>query len=308
MHAPLHALETHLNLLITSLSQTNTFSNAPQIAADLVADDDRLTAALNDLQRHQENWARIDALRAEAASLEDLLKDQIRQTVAFRQNIVSIHPSIEESEDDEEEEEEAEEGEKPKEIDYQTLLAFAARIGKHNAAAAREAEAEAARNKMAAKKQTNGAGVGGDNVTAETSAELDRINNSVAQTRAQMGMAFPDANLLRVGALGQLQLLRERQQTLENDEKSIQAAVDREVEKMVRQTEDIADDPTEVVGDRTDEVPEDAASSYHQQGNAVDQSSAQRVSAGLPSALATRPPKRKKVDLDFPSSDEEDVE
>jgi hypothetical protein len=297
VHAPLNALEQHLNRLVTSLSQTNAFTNAPQIAKELVADDDRLTAALHDLQKHQRNWARIDALREEARGLEDLLKDQMRQTVALRQNIVSIHPSIE---DEEEDEEDGTVGE----IDYQTLLAFAARIGKHNAAAAREAEAEAVRRKIATK--VNGSTAGGaeareTEVTAETTAELSRIDDSVGTTRAALGMAFPDANVLRTGALGQLQLLREKHQTsIGDDDDQIFAAVDRDVEALVRQTEDVADEP------QMDEAADvDVDDSTYQANTTHHHHPAQTASTA---AAPARPPKRKKVDLDFPSSDEEEDE
>lgn len=325
---PLNSLETHLNSLITSLTQTNTFSNAPQIAKDLLSDDDNLTASLNLLQRHQQNYARILNLRAEVASLQEQLKDTIRRCVALRQEIGQIHPSIVESLDSDEEEEEEDSETKIAEIDYKTLLAFAARIGKHNAAAAREAEAEAVRRKVAVKNKTSSItattnGVvpgqasvsGNENATAETEAELERINNTIALTRAQMGMAFPDANILRVGALGQLQLFQERQQHASSADDEVQAALEREVERMVRETEDVAEAEAEAEAAEEEEQgtwpsPEMSRRSIGggdfrpsaSQASAA-QSSHTKATGGPPAS--THVPKRK-LDLDFPSSDEED--
>ncbi|KAK7892473.1 hypothetical protein LTR67_007570 [Exophiala xenobiotica] len=307
---PLNSIETHLDSLITSLAQTNTFANAPQIAKDLVTDDDNLTASLTLLQRHQQNYARILELRTEVEELQSQLKDTIRGCVSFRQEIVEVHPSILDESDDEEEDQDT----NVSEIDYHTLLAFAARIGKHNAAAAREAEAEAVRRKVAAKNNAaNGVSDGGtENATAETEAELERINNTVAQTRAQMGMAFPDANILRIGALGQLQLLQEKQAGTGTN---VQETVDREVERMVRESEDVADPVVERVEEMTTESatwtsPEMAKQSLPgapgQIGQQIGQPSssqlAQRPGGGLPPGQP-----KKKVGLDFgTSSDEED--
>ncbi|KAL2434344.1 hypothetical protein ABEF95_000525 [Exophiala dermatitidis] len=326
--APLDSLESHLNSLITSLTQTNTFTNAPQIARDLVSDDDNLTASLNFLQRHQQNYARILNLRAEVVNLQEQLRDTIRQCVALRQEIGHIHPSILDSLDSDADDAEADQDTDTKvaEVDYQTLLSFAARIGKHNAAAAREAEAEAIRRKIAARNKTstttttNGVGsdsVGGkgdanENATAETEAELERINNTIALTRAQMGMAFPDANLLRVGALGQLQLLRERQQHTastgaDRGDAEAQAAIDREVERMVRETEDIAESEHEA--DVPEEEhrewpsPEMSRRSIGGDGRPSDQHARGSVAAHAPAP--SQEPKRK-LDLDFPSSDDEE--
>jgi hypothetical protein len=303
---PLNSIETHLDSLITSLAQTNTFASAPQIAKDLVTDDDNLTTSLTLLQRHQQNYARILELRTEVEELQSQLKDTIRGCVSFRQEIVQVHPSILDESDDEEEDQDT----NVSEIDYHTLLAFAARIGKHNAAAAREAEAEAVRRKVAAKnKVANGVSDGGtENATAETEAELERINNTVAQTRAQMGMAFPDANILRIGALGQLQLLQEKQAGTGTN---VQEAVDREVERLVRESEAVADPVVERVEETTTESaiwtsPEMAKQSLPgapgQTGQPSSSQLAQRPGSGLPPGQP-----KKKVGLDFgSSSDEED--
>lgn len=323
--APLNSLESHLNSLIASLTQTNTFTNAPQIAKELVSDDDNLTSALNLLQRHQQNYARILSLQGEVAGLQDQLKDTIRRCVALRQDIGQVHPLILENTDsDDDDEAEADTDAKVSEIDYHTLLSFAARMGKHNAAAAREAEAESVRRKVAARSRDAPAIANGvhdsttqrtENATAETEAELERIDNSVAQTRAQMGMAFPDANILRVGALGQLQLFQERQAHLSSGDAEIQAAVDREVERMVRESEDVApvaenesmqEDGLEEGNWMSPEITRATIPGAAGQSISAVQrqasTSQQRPRQTVPAAQAPR----RKVDLDFPSSDDED--
>jgi hypothetical protein len=338
--SPLDDIETHLTALITTLTQTNTFSNAPQLAKDLLADDDELASALSLLQRHQQNYARILNLREEVSSLQDQLKDTVRKCVAFKTEIGAINPSIVE-EDSEDEDEEDHEGEgSVAEVDYHTLLTFAARIGKHNTIAAKEAETEAIRRKIAAKNASSAAaavngvpsateppatqdtvtattgpdgesGVG--NNTVETTAELSRIDNAIAIDRARMGMSFPDGPTLRMGALGQLQLFRERQEHqfsggVRNEDESaklVQEAVEREVGRMVRETEDIA--PEEKGEEDTIDFPESPIL-----GRREDPATAATGQPSTSQGQAQRPPKspqpKKKLALDFPDSADEDDE
>ncbi|KAJ9640649.1 hypothetical protein H2204_003278 [Knufia peltigerae] len=311
---PLSSIENHLNALVANITQTNTFANAPQLAKDLVTDDDNLSSALTLLRKHQQNYARLLNLRVEVEDLQTQLQDTIRRSVAFREEILQIHPTILDDSDEEEDDDDDAQN-NITEIDYHTLLAFAARIGKHNAAAAREAEAEAVRRKVAAKREAvNGAADGEENATAETEAEVERINNTVAQTRAQMGMAFPDANLLRVGALGQLQLYQEKQATAGAN---VEDALDREVERLVRESEDIAEAVVEPVENtaaeegmgwsspelakRTLPGPSGQTEQAHGSGQASMPQQVKRQGGDLPPA----PPKRK-VALDFPASDDEE--
>ncbi|KIW93825.1 uncharacterized protein Z519_05140 [Cladophialophora bantiana CBS 173.52] len=337
---PLNSIETHLNALVTSFTQTNTFANAPQLAKDLIADDDELSSALSLLQRHQHNYARILDLRAEVATLQGQLKDTIRKCVSFKQEIGQINPSILDSDSDDE----GEDGNSQvAEVDYHTLLTFAARIGKHNTIAAREAEAESLRRKIAAKTNKerpsptaalNGVepsatgetaaerteGGRDENRTAETTAELMRINNTIALQRAQMGMSFPDAASLRVGALGQLQLFLERQRQQrggdggvgEDEDKAVQEALEKEVERLVRESEDIAEDTG--TGEKMAETDE-LINPELRRASTVDGEKNHDATAtgGHPStsqAQALKPPKppqqKRKLDLDFPDSDEED--
>ncbi|OAP56434.1 hypothetical protein AYL99_09613 [Fonsecaea erecta] len=362
---PLSSIETHLTALITSFTQTNTFANAPQLARDLLADDDELGSALSLLQRHQQNYAHILNLRAEVATLQEQLKDTIRKCVSFRQEIGQINPSILDSGSDDDEEEEDADNSHVAKVDYHTLLTFAARIGKHNTIAAREAEAESLRRKMATKnkEQTSPSAAalngvahpatdeGGaaeefteatdENRTAETTAELTRIDNSIALQRAQMGMSFPDAALLRVGALGQLQLFVERQRQQsgvdagvgEDESKAVQEALEREVERLVRETEDIAEDTgtdaemaegedTTTAAGGWPASPELKRSSTFEGEKSQDATASAAAQPLTTAAAATttsqgatqalkppnKPPQqpKRKLDLDFPDSDEED--
>src|SRR5277367_6792122 len=112
----LDALEASLNALLTSLTTTPTFSTAPATSDALLSADDSLTTSLTTLKQHQQNYARILHLRAEATRLEDQGQQQ--------------------------------------DVDYKTLLSFARRIGKHNIQAAREAEEESIRRSQKAKVRT----------------------------------------------------------------------------------------------------------------------------------------------------------
>ncbi|KIW66145.1 hypothetical protein PV04_08347 [Phialophora macrospora] len=334
--SPLDNIETHLTALITTLTQTNTFSNAPQLAKDLLADDDDLASALALLQRHQQNYARILNLREEVASLQEQLKDTVRKCVAFKTEIGAINPSIVD-EDSEDEDEDNQSG-PVSEVDYHTLLMFAARIGKHNTIAAKEAETEAVRRKIAAKNASAAAAVNGaqpateplatqdtatataegpdgesgiGNNTVETTAELSRIDNAIAIDRARMGMSFPDGPTLRMGALGQLQLFREQQGQhfsggVRNEDESaklVEEAVEREVGRMVRETEDIA--PEEKAEEEIIEFPESPILG-RREDPATAATGQPSTSQGQAQRLPKSPQPKRKLDLDFPDSDDED--
>jgi len=240
--ARLDTLEASFNALIASLTTTSSFANAPSAAQELVFADDALTSALATLRKHQDNYARILTLKDEANRLQDQIRGIIRTCGELRAEVGDIHPSILETDSDDEDEQAA----KQQDIDYKTLLAFAARIGKHNAVAAREAEQDSIRRKIEAKKKenisrpvnnangvtANGQAGGRDVVEMpkESQNDLNFLNSQVAAERAVKGMAFPAAEILRNGALGQLQLAREQG----GDD-----AVDKEVERWIRDAEDV---------------------------------------------------------------------
>ena len=91
---PLDALEASLSTLLTSLTTTPTCSTAPAASNALLAADDALTHSLTTLKKHQQNYARILHLRAEATRLENQIKSIIRTCGELRSEIGEIHPSI----------------------------------------------------------------------------------------------------------------------------------------------------------------------------------------------------------------------
>jgi hypothetical protein len=218
---PLDALETSLGALLTSLTSTPTFSTAPVASNALLTADDALTSSLTTLRRHQQNYARILHLRAEATRLEEQIKSIIRTCSELRSEIGAIHPSI--LDDSSEDEDENGEG-RQQDVDYKTLLSFARRIGKYNARAAREAEEDSIRRRQDAKGRASATSRPAANgslppVTMDTTSETGNIipdnerawlNETAVAARAAQGMAFPAAERLRLGMLGQLQYAREQ--------------------------------------------------------------------------------------------------
>lgn len=253
--ATLNSLETSFNALITSLTTTPSYSNAPSAAQSLLAADDSLTTALEALHTHQGNYARIVHLRAEAIRLEEQIKGTIRTCIDLRKEIGSIHPSILSHWDDAED---SDIDEADHDVDYHTLLSFASKIGKHNTAAAKAAEQESIRRLIQARKDeeeerkkpinVEQSKLNGSNAAAaapptagavianvESASqnlipqhEKDWLEAEAAMARARAGMAFPAAESLRKGALGRLQWVREQ----EGEE-----AVEREVERMIAEAE-----------------------------------------------------------------------
>lgn len=285
---PLNSLENSLNALLSSLTTTNTFSNAPTAAHDLLSADDALTTALDRLKGHQQNYRRILQLRSEAEYLQNQIKDIVRTCMDLRTELGDIHPSI--LDDDQEEDA----GTVSKEVDYNTLLAFAARIGKHNAAAAREAELESNRRRLESSKakavQSNGVttndGESTGNTTEESQAALAAINESLAFQRANVGMAFPPPDRLRMGVLGQLQLLREQQG---------EEAVDAEIERLVKSSESYIETEPQV-----DEPKNDVMEGV---------SKTEQRPSGRPAQAARHvpvPAKAKPVSLDFDDESDDD--
>ncbi|RVX73295.1 hypothetical protein B0A52_02937 [Exophiala mesophila] len=335
---PLNTLETQITSLIQTLSTTNTWTSAPIQTQALLSTDDDLGTAITLLQRHQHNYARILHLREESLALEEGLKSTIRQCISLREEVGRIHPSIldddDADDDDEEDEEKGQYDSTNSSVDYHTLLSFAARVGKHNASAAREAESESTRLKIAAKSTSPPTGTANgvsetQTRTEETDAELQRIKNNIAFRHAQMGMAFPDASSLRVGELGKLQLFRERQAVLvsssgsgsgvdvQRQQEEIDNLVEKEVERWVRQSEDVADATDDAPGGdgdvAVDEVMGGAGSAERDLAGSGSAAAAARRRASHGPGTQSRPqqgqapaaPKRK-LDLDFPSSDDED--
>lgn len=253
----LDALEASLNALLTSLTTTPTFSTAPATSDALLSADDSLTTSLTTLKQHQQNYARILHLRAEATRLEDQIKSIVRTCGELRTEIGGIHPSIlDDSSEDEDQ------GQR-QDVDYKTLLSFARRIGKHNIQAAREAEEESIRRSQKAKvRAAAAASRPATNGTVMLSATEDPselgniipdnerawLNETVIATRAAQGMAFPAAERLKLGMLGRLQYAREQggEESVEREiERLMGGSLENETSKMVVELENANAEPTE---------------------------------------------------------------
>jgi hypothetical protein len=299
----LDALEASLNTLLTSLTTTPTFSTAPAASNALLTADDALTTSLTTLKQHQQNYARILHLRAEATRLEDQIKSIVRTCGELRTEIGGIHPSIL----DDSSEDEDQEGQQ-QDVDYRTLLSFARRIGKHNTQAAREAEEESIRRSQKAKERATTASRPATNGTVMLSAtenpsELGNIipdnerawlNETVIATRAAQGMAFPAAERLKLGMLGRLQYAREQ---------GGEEAVEREIERLMggsleNETSKIAVEPGNMSAEPTEN---------QRQAKAQDP-----TSTSISNARSQRPPERKRSDaplnLDLWNEDDDEDE
>lgn len=275
---PLNLITSSLTSLTTSLTTTNTFATAPAASESLLAADDALSSALVVLKKHQANYAHIQHLRSEALRLEDQIKDIIRRCITYTSEINTISPAIIEDSDSDDED--------PKtEVDYNTLLTLASRIATYNTVAQREADASLLRVKREA--QMNGNGETHPEPGVEISGVLDA---EIARDRAMKGLAFPDAEILRLGALGRLQVIREQ---------GGEDAVDTEIERLIAESEGggpkiDGDVKMEFVDDKTSSIPDTRTGrgSQNQRQGAVP---TQRL-----------PQERKKVNLDLWGGDDED--
>ena len=297
----LDALEASLNALLTSLTTTPTFSTAPAASNALLTADDSLTTSLTTLKQHQQNYARILHLRAEATSLEDQIKSIVRTCGELRTEIGGIHPSIL----DDSSEDEDQEGQQ-QDVDYRTLLSFARRIGKHNIQAAREAEEESIRRSQKAKGRATAASQLATNGTVMLSAtenpsELGNIipdnerawlNETVIAARAAQGMAFPAAERLKLGMLGRLQYAREQ---------GGEEAVEREIERLMGGSLENETSKTAVEPENMNAEPTEKQRQTQVQGP---------TSTSISNARSQRPPERKRsvapLNLDLWNEDEDD--
>ena len=337
---PLNNLTTNLDALVNSLVHTNTYATVPTATSSLVTADDALTSALDTLKQHQANYARILHLREEAQRLEDELKSIIRKAVSLREDVGRVHPGILDDEESSDEDEEQEDTTLPlgtgksKDVDYHTLLNFAARIGKHNSLAAREAEREADKRKINAirkKEETSATKIasalgkaGAPTTTNHEEAQLEfqpekdvlelqalDLEASLAAQRAQQGLGYPDGMMLRMGELGRLQKLREdAMDSSQGDARAADDAVDKELERMIRESELVAakvDAETEkslkLEQERRQEQTREKE--VKKPSAPVSRPRRESVTQRLPKQAAA-PVKRKGINLDFGDDDDDD--
>lgn len=299
--APLNVIEASLDTLVRSLTTTQTYSAGPKAARDLVAADDELQKALGRLKSHQENLLELQRLRAEAESLNAKVKDTVLTCVKLRKELGDINYSILEDSDEEEDE--------TNPVDYEMLLAFATRIGKHNAIAAQEAEKLVEQQYLAAKKgrELDRAGSRGDRnginfIDADNQTETrdgpscqaqqtQQVNEQISEfqnrrnwDRAQITAPFPNAEILRIGELGRLQIQKEQ-----NGEDYSDA----HVEALVMQSE----------LKRQVSEPQQHESSPERQ---ILQTVSRQTGERRPVERRPDPKPKKTLDLDFPGGDDED--
>lgn len=309
---PLNAIEASLDSLVRALTTTQTYAAGPKAARDLVKADDDLQAALNRLKTHQEHFVELQKLRAEADFLNAKLKDTVLTAVSLRKELGDIHPAILEDSDEEEEE--------TNPVDYETLLAFATRIGKHNAIAAQEAEKLVDEQYLAAKKskELDKAGTralpNGIYITEEPAATIthevppasqaqqtQQVNEQISEfqnrrtwDRAQITTPFPNGELLRIGELGKLQIQKEQ-----NGEDY----ADGHLEMLIKQSELKQEAPQTQTQLQTQ--PDTDAATKQRQNSA---SATNRPPTGERRPQERRPEAapKKTLNLDFPDDDDDD--
>ena len=321
--APLNTLSAALDTIQSTLQTYTTYSSLSATTNTILTADESLSSALELLRQQQDIHARILALQAEVQSLENQIKETISRARSIRTEITSIHPSIDNDDADSDSE--------PPEVDYQQLLNFAARIGKHNAVAKLEAEKQGERLKNDASKARKKSEHAAQAITTEngvppaTSSQpqpqdpgeiRDKIDREAAELSARSDafhsfgrLPFPTPDLLRMGALGLLQQARE------SDPGDPEGAVDREAEKLVRETEDIA--PDEGMARRQREKEDKERDEKRRNAEAAARRAEQKAAAAAAAAQAPAqqqqqqrkeaqvpqwPPEEKKakLNLDFP--------
>ncbi|KAL2817551.1 vitamin-D-receptor interacting mediator subunit 4-domain-containing protein [Aspergillus granulosus] len=314
--AALTTFETSLNTLITSLTTSPTASGAPTAALNLLTADDSLSTTIDALKQHQANYARILALRAEAQSLEERVKDIVRLVVRYEAEVREICGDDEDSEEDGYDSDNLDENEvqvgnnldgvrsatRRKEVDYKLLLDFARRISKYNLEAAADAAAGRTRAKApitGAGQDTEMTGVGtnGTSPDAEPVAAVTKeatlwLDESANMTRQAYMLPYPMEDRIRLGLMGQIQLAAAEGRPGFDP--------DLEVERLIREAEGvgIAD---AIVPARTGEEPtrvnEAAKAAVHAGSTAT---------GGLGGTAAPAPKPRATLDLDLYDPDEDD--
>ncbi|KAL4914522.1 vitamin-D-receptor interacting mediator subunit 4-domain-containing protein [Aspergillus aurantiobrunneus] len=314
VQSALATFESRLNSLVTSLTTSPTGAGAPTAALNLLSADDSITSTIDTLKQHQNNYARILQLRAEAQSLEDRVKDIVRLAVRYEKDIRETCGDDESESDSEFDSDESdldmEAGENNaatrgkgisssrKEVDYRTLLDFARRISKYNHEAAADAAAGMAKGNRTITGQdtemtgtdTNGT-PDAEPVAAVTKDATSWLDESANMARQVYMLPYPMEDRIRLGLMGQIQLAAaEGRPGFEPDA---------EVERLICEAEGVgaADAVAPApVGEETQRVNEAAVAAAH-----AGSAAANKV------ASAPAPPKPKAaLDLDLYDPDEDD--
>ena len=314
-------LENKLNALISSLTTSPTAAGAPAAALNLLEADDSLTSDIETLRQHQENYARILKLREESESLEEKVKDIVREVVRHEKDIQAacggdVYDDSDDSSDSEDDVSDAPgkpvRGRTMREIDYKLLLDFARRISKYNHQAAADAAAgapakprpqiqqaqEAADTEMTGMNSHGGAGTtteeGVAPVASVTKDATSWLDESANMTRQVYMLPYPMEDRIRMGLMGQIQLAA--------GESRPDFDADREVERLIRESEGLgtagAVPPAAEMGEATRHA-EEAAKAAAQAGVAA-------TSGRAAAAAAPAPKPKAMLDLDLYDPDEDD--
>lgn len=297
-------VESKLNALLTTITTSPAAAGAPTAAAALLESDDALTSAVETLRRHQENYAKIIRLRAEAEQLEERVKNIVRNIEGFDKEIRLACGEDQDSDDDFDSDDGVGTGAKtraaPKEIDYRLLLDFARRISKYNHEAAADAANVAGKRQdsrpqiadqdvtMAGPNGEPGTGEGAEPVSSVTKSATQWLDDSAQVTREVYMVPYPMEERIRMGLMGQVQLADEDP--------------DKEVDRLIREAEGLGATevpaPAPMVNTRQDEAAKAAA-----------QAGSTATGTTIPSGPAPGAPKpNPKAMLDLDLYDPEDDE
>ncbi|KAJ5927780.1 Mediator complex subunit Med4 [Penicillium verhagenii] len=308
VQSSLSEVESKLNALLTTLTTSPTAAGAPAAAVALLEADDNLSAAITTLRQHQENYARILQLRAEAERLEDRVKGIVRDVEEFDKEIRAACGDDDDDSDselDSDDDDEATRKPSRKEIDYKLLLDFARRISKYN----HEAAADAANSDSNPEKRqvsrprilekdvamagTNGepAPDGAEPVSSVTKNATQWLDDSAHVTREVYMLPYPMEERIRMGLMAQVQLAA-------GDDP------DKEVERLIREAEGLGAAEPPAPAPPVDTRQEEAANAAVQAASTVTAA----VRAPAPGfAPAPRPKPSATLDLDLYDPDDDDM-
>ncbi|KAL5355032.1 vitamin-D-receptor interacting mediator subunit 4-domain-containing protein [Aspergillus floccosus] len=310
----LSQLESTFNALLTSLTTSPTGSGAPAAALHLLEADDSLTSAITTLRQHQQNYAKILRLRAQAETLEEQVKSIVREVVGYEKDIraacgddeTASHSDVDsDSDDDADVTMEGVESFTPtlrhtKEVDYKLLLDFARRISKYNHQAAADAAAGAPPKKLpdadAAMTGTNGLGLEMEGaiepVATVTKDATSWLDESAKLTRQVYMLPYPMEDRIRLGLMGQIQLAAAEGRPGFNP--------DQEVYRLIQEAEGFG------VADGV--APAVMGEEARHAGEAA-KAAAQAGSAASNAVVGGRPPAKPKatLDLDLYDPDDDDI-
>lgn len=317
----LSTLENRFNALISSLTTSPTAAGAPTAAINLLEADDALTSDIETLRQHQENYARILKLREEAASLEEKVKDIVREVVRYEKDIqTACGGDVYDSDDSSDYEDDVSgapgkpvRGRSIREIDYKLLLDFARRISKYNHQAAADAAAGAPAKPRPQIQQaqeptdtemtginSHGGGVGATTeegvapVASVTKDATSWLDESAHMTRQVYMLPYPMEDRIRMGLMGQIQLAA--------GEGRPDFDADKEVERLIREAEGLgtagAVPPAAEMGEATRHAEEAAKAAAH--------AGVAATSGGSAVTAAPAPKPKAMLDLDLYDPDEDD--